>query len=73
MLSPEDRAVLELEARFWKTQGAKEEAIRRELALTPVRYYQRLARLAHDPAAQAVAPATLRRVRELARGPRRLG
>jgi hypothetical protein len=56
-----DRAVLDLEARFWKHQGTKEAAIRTELGLTPVRYYQRLARLLDDPAALAYAPAAVRR------------
>jgi len=55
-LSDRDRALLSFEA-FWPGHsGAKEEAIRSELQLTPARYYQLLGRaidtgdaLAHDP------------------------
>lgn len=63
MLSETDRAVLDVEGRFWKYQGAKEAAIRAELDLSPVRYYQRLARLADDPAALEHAPLVVARIR----------
>ncbi|QAY58746.1 DUF3263 domain-containing protein [Microbacterium protaetiae] len=50
------RALLDFEAAWQRHGGAKEEAIRAELGLTPARYYQLLGRLidtedalAHDP------------------------
>lgn len=63
MLTDTDRAVLDLEGRFWRHAGVKEDAIRTELGLSWVRYYQRLSRLADDPAAVAYAPAVTARVR----------
>lgn len=65
-----DRAVLDLEGRFWKYQGAKEAAIRDQLGLSAVRYYQVLARLIDDPAALAYAPMTVNRLRRAARASR---
>lgn len=67
MLSDADRATLDLEAQFWKYAGAKEAAIVAELGVTPVRYYQRLARLLDDPAAVAYAPMLVARLRRAAR------
>lgn len=71
-LTEQDRAALDLEGRFWRHAGAKEDAIRAELGATPTRHYQRIARLLDDPAAIAHAPvvvARLRRIRD-ARGRR---
>jgi len=72
-LTDRDRAVLALEARPWRTPAAKEAAIRVELGLAPVRYYQllnglldRAAALAHDP----VLVNRLRRLREQRRARR---
>jgi hypothetical protein len=55
-LSDRDRDLLDFEARWPGHSGAKEEAVRAELRLTPARYYQLLGRvvetgdaLAHDP------------------------
>jgi hypothetical protein len=55
-LSDRDRALLAFEAYWPGHSGAKEEAVRAELQLTPARYYQLLGRLidsgdalAHDP------------------------
>ena len=62
MLSDDERAILDLESRFWKHAGAKEAAVRDSLGLTPTRYYQRLAALLRRPEAAAYAPATVRRV-----------
>ncbi|WP_030791608.1 DUF3263 domain-containing protein [Streptomyces sp. NRRL S-920] len=66
-LSARDRAVLALERRSWPGPGAKERAVREELGMVPVRYYQLLNALLDDPRALAHDPITvnrLRRVRE---------
>ncbi|WP_055699339.1 MULTISPECIES: DUF3263 domain-containing protein [Streptomyces] len=66
-LSDRDRAVLALERRDWPGPGAKERAIREQLGMVPVRYYQVLNALLDDPRALAHDPITvnrLRRVRE---------
>lgn len=44
--------------------GHKETAIRRELGITPARYYQLLGRAAHSLEGIAAHPVTARRVRE---------
>ncbi|MGP4046420.1 DUF3263 domain-containing protein [Streptomyces sp. 2A115] len=72
-LTPQERAVLALERRGWATPGAKERAIREELALAPVRYYQLLNALLDAPRALAHDPVTvnrLRRVRDVRRAER---
>ncbi|MCD0485715.1 DUF3263 domain-containing protein [Streptacidiphilus sp. ASG 303] len=72
-LSDRDRAVLALEARQWRTPGAKEQAIREELGISPARYYQLLGGLLDRPEALAHAPVLvnrLRRIRESRRGHR---
>jgi hypothetical protein len=69
-LTPQERAVLALEGRGWATPGAKERAIREELGLAPVRYYQLLNALLDAPRALAADPVTvnrLRRVRDVRR------
>ncbi|MEU1020302.1 DUF3263 domain-containing protein [Streptomyces sp. NPDC005898] len=66
-LSARDRAVLALERRDWPAPGVKERAVREELGMVPVRYYQLLNALLDDPRALAHDPITvnrLRRVRE---------
>ncbi|KUF19937.1 MULTISPECIES: DUF3263 domain-containing protein [Streptomyces] len=72
-LSERARAVLALERRNWAGPGAKERAIREELGLAPVRYYQILNALLDDERALAHDPVTvnrLRRVRQARRGER---
>ncbi|MFD5697621.1 DUF3263 domain-containing protein [Streptomyces lasiicapitis] len=72
-LSARAKAVLALERRNWAGPGAKERAIREELGLAPVRYYQILNALLDDARALAHDPVTvnrLRRVREARRGER---
>ncbi|MET7442472.1 DUF3263 domain-containing protein [Streptomyces sp. NPDC004082] len=72
-LTPRERAVLATERRSWPGPGAKERAIREELGLVPVRYYQLLNALLDDPRALAHDPVTvnrLRRVREARRAER---
>lgn len=72
-LAERERAVLALERRGFAGPGAKERAIREELGLAPVRYYQLLNALLDDSRALAHDPVTvnrLRRVREARRGDR---
>ncbi|HEY9437176.1 MAG TPA: DUF3263 domain-containing protein [Streptomyces sp.] len=72
-LSAQERAVLALERRSWTGPGAKERAIREQLGISPVRYYQLLNALIDDRRALAADPVTvnrLRRVREAKRGRR---
>ena len=72
-LTDRDRAVLAVERRSWPGPGAKERAIREQLAISPTRYYQVLNTLLDDPRALAHDPVTvnrLRRVRETRRGQR---
>ncbi|MGP3754115.1 DUF3263 domain-containing protein [Streptomyces sp. IBSNAI001] len=72
-LSGQERAVLALERRSWAGPGAKERAVREELGISPVRYYQLLNALLDDRRALEADPVTvnrLRRVREARRGRR---
>ncbi|MEI5099259.1 DUF3263 domain-containing protein [Streptomyces sp. PmtG] len=72
-LSSQALAVLALERRSWSGPGAKERAVREELGLAPVRYYQLLNALLDDERALAHDPVTvnrLRRVREARRAER---
>jgi hypothetical protein len=64
-LSDRERAVLALEARAWRTPGAKEAAIREQLWLAPVRYYQLLNGLLDRPAALAHDALLVNRLRRL--------
>ncbi|MER5433173.1 DUF3263 domain-containing protein [Streptomyces sp. NPDC002588] len=72
-LAARERNILALERRGFTGPGAKERAIREELHLSPVRYYQLLNALLDDPRALAHDPVTvnrLRRVRETRRADR---
>ncbi|MFI1227062.1 MULTISPECIES: DUF3263 domain-containing protein [unclassified Streptomyces] len=72
-LSVRDRALLALERRPWAGPGAKERAIREQLGISPVRYYQLLNALIEDERALREDPVTvnrLRRVRAAKRGRR---
>ncbi|MFJ6849066.1 DUF3263 domain-containing protein [Streptomyces sp. NPDC091271] len=72
-LSDQERAVLALERRSWPGPGAKERAIREDLGISPVRYYQLLNALLEDRRALEADPVTvnrLRRVRDARRGRR---
>lgn len=57
--------LLAFEERPWRHAGAKETAIRDDLGLSPVRYYQQLLAELDDPAAIAAHPATAARLRRL--------
>lgn len=62
-LSARDVAVLELEARPWRTQGAKEQAVREELGISSTRYYQLLNGLLDREEALAHSPVLVNRLR----------
>lgn len=61
-LSDQDRRILELEARTFRYQGAKERAIREQIGISRIAYYVRLNRLLDDPAALRAAPALIHRL-----------
>ncbi|MDH6112256.1 hypothetical protein P3T36_003666 [Kitasatospora sp. MAP12-15] len=72
-LTERDLAVLALEGRSWRTQGAKEQAIREELGISSTRYYQLLNGLLDREEAVAHAPVLvyrLRRIRDARRAER---
>jgi hypothetical protein len=60
-----DSLILALEKQFFRTAGAKDEAIK-ALGLTPMRYHQLLNRLLDDPAALAAEPQLVYRLRRIA-------
>ena len=74
-LDDRDLAILAFEAEWRRHAGAKEEAIRSELGLSPARYYQLLGRLIDTADAQAHDPMLVKRLRRLrdARAQARIG
>lgn len=66
-----DRQVLAFEARRWRHQGAKDEAVLRELGLSPWRYTQLVLAVAQKPAALAEAPVLVNRLNRLRNRTRR--
>lgn len=64
-LSDRDRAILDFEAEWRRHAGAKEEAIRTDLGLSPARYYQLLGRLIDTTEAQQHDPMLVKRLRRL--------
>ncbi|MFJ8821338.1 DUF3263 domain-containing protein [Streptomyces sp. NPDC102467] len=70
-LGERERAVLAFEGRGWESPGAKERAVREELDLAPVRYYQLLNALLDDPRALEFAPVTVNRLRRVRDSKRR--
>ncbi|AKK09776.1 DUF3263 domain-containing protein [Corynebacterium testudinoris] len=74
-LSESDARLLAFEERAPRSAGTKEEAIRAQLGISPVRYYQRLNLLIDVPAAMSAHPvllSRLRRVRDRRAGERAL-
>nr|WP_115686435.1 DUF3263 domain-containing protein [Corynebacterium senegalense] len=65
MLSADDLALLDFEASAPRSLGAKEEAIRHRLDMSPVRYYQRLNVLLDSPDALAARPQLVRRLQRV--------
>jgi Protein of unknown function (DUF3263) len=78
-LSRRDREILVFERQWWKYAGAKEHAIRELFDMSSTRYYQVLNTLIDNPAALAVDPLLVKRLRRLRasrqrqRSARRLG
>ncbi|MFM6974289.1 MAG: DUF3263 domain-containing protein [Agromyces sp.] len=64
-LSDEERAVLEFEARHPEVGPAKNQAVRTQLQLSPVRYYQLLSRLADSGDALQFDPVLVHRLRRI--------
>ncbi|MGW4547521.1 DUF3263 domain-containing protein [Streptomyces violaceorubidus] len=64
-LAERERRILALERRGFVGPGAKERAVREELGLAPVRYYQLLNALLDDPRALAADPVTINRLRRV--------
>jgi hypothetical protein len=64
-LGTREKAILALERRGFAGPGAKERAIREELGLAPVRYYQLLNALLDDERALAHDPVTVNRLRRI--------
>lgn len=64
-LSDSDARLLSFEERAPRSAGAKEEAIRAQLDMSPVRYYQRLNLLIDVPAAMAAHPSLMARLRRI--------
>ena len=64
-LSDLDAAILEFESHAPRDISAKEEAIRTQLDISPVRYHQRLNVLLDAPAAHASHPLLVARLRRL--------
>ncbi|MGV9275265.1 DUF3263 domain-containing protein [Streptomyces griseosporeus] len=64
-LGARELGILALERRPFAGPGAKERAIREELDLSPVRYYQLLNALLDDERALAHDPVTVNRLRRV--------
>jgi|SRR5680860_706574 len=64
-LSERDTAILAFEARWWRSPGAKEEAIRQEFSLSAARYYQLVAVLMDSPLALAYDPMLVKRLQRM--------
>jgi hypothetical protein len=64
-LSDRDLALLAFEGEWRRHAGAKEEAIRSDLGMSPARYYQLLGRLIDTAEAQAHDPMLVKRLRRL--------
>ncbi|GAA3799156.1 DUF3263 domain-containing protein [Micrococcus sp. HG099] len=61
-LTPQERAVLDLEAATWRHGGAKDHAVRERLGLSPTAYYQVLNGLLDREAALAYRPLLVARL-----------
>ena len=64
-LTDRDRAILRFEGEWRRHVGAKEEAIRADLGMSPARYYQLLGRLIDTAEAQEHDPMLVKRLRRL--------
>lgn len=69
-------AILAIEKRFYRHASSKEQDVKDELGLSPMRYYTRLNALLDDPdaiAAEPVLTSRLRRIRDSRAKQRRAG
>lgn len=64
-LSDRDRAILDFENEWRRHAGAKEEAIRSELGVSPARYYQLLGRVIDTAPALEYDPMLVKRLRRM--------
>ncbi|WP_329566567.1 DUF3263 domain-containing protein [Kitasatospora sp. NBC_01266] len=64
-LTERELAVLALEGAGWRTQGAKEQAVRERLGISATRYYQLLNGLLERPEALAHSPVLINRLRRI--------
>lgn len=64
-VTEQQRAILDIERRFWRTAGGKEQAIR-DLGMTPTRYYQLLNQMLDSASVLAVEPTLVYRLRRIA-------
>ena len=64
-LSARDAEILDFERTWWRSPGAKEQTIRESFDMSPTRYYQVLNALIDNPAALAVDPLLVKRLRRL--------
>lgn len=64
-LSDRDLAILAFEGEWFRHAGAKEEAIRSDLGMSPARYYQLLGRLIDSTEAQQHDAMLVKRLRRL--------
>jgi hypothetical protein len=64
-LTTRERAIIDFERTWWTLPGPKEQAIRRQLELSPARYYQLLAELLESDDALDYDPLVVRRLRRL--------
>ncbi|SDG93545.1 DUF3263 domain-containing protein [Microbacterium pygmaeum] len=64
-LNDRDRAILDFEGEWRRHAGAKEEAIRAQLGISPARYYQLLGRLIDTTEAQERDPMLVKRLRRI--------
>jgi hypothetical protein len=62
-LTTRERAILDLERGWWTQPGSKEQAIRREVKVSPTRYYALLADLIESVEALDYDPLVVRRLR----------
>ncbi len=62
-LSAEEEKILALERQWWKYAGAKDQAIRDQLGMTSVAYYQTLNRLIDTEEALTHDPMLVKRLR----------
>jgi len=78
-LTETETGILAFEKQWWQYPGTKEKTIREMFAVSPTRYYQLLNEIIDKPAALAVDPLLVRRLRRLrasrqrARSARRFG